>query len=100
MTEGGTHLQLQGVGTLLGTRSILHAIDLDIAPGEFVAIVGKSGCGKTTLLRVLAGLVPPSAGHVLVDGHLLQGLNPAARVMFQDARLLPWKRVVDNVGLG
>jgi sulfonate transport system ATP-binding protein len=75
-----------------GDRTVLRELDLDIAPGEFVALLGKTGCGKTTLLRVLAGLDPATAGTVEAPG------RPA--VVFQEPRLLPWKRVVDNVALG
>ena len=69
-------------------------------PGEFLAVVGRSGSGKTTLLRLLAGLEAPSEGELLQDGVPITGLNRRARLMFQDARLLPWARVADNVGLG
>ncbi|MET0962269.1 MAG: ATP-binding cassette domain-containing protein [Noviherbaspirillum sp.] len=86
-----------GLGKSYGERRVLRAADLSIAAGEFVAVVGRSGCGKSTLLRLLAGLEPPDAGSVRFgDG----GARPETRVMFQDARLLPWKRVADNVALG
>jgi sulfonate transport system ATP-binding protein len=71
-----------------------------VAPGEFVAIVGKSGCGKSTLLRLIAGLDAPTGGQILVNGEPLQQMNKVARIMFQDARLVPWKRVLDNVDIG
>jgi len=93
-------IEVQGVHKSFGTKSVLRDLDLTIEPGEFVAIVGRSGCGKSTLLRLLAGLDTPTAGRVLVDGKPLKGLNTDARVMFQDARLMPWMRVVNNVGLG
>lgn len=76
---------------------VLKSVDLDFKPGEFIAIVGRSGCGKSTLLRLLAGLDQPTAGDLGTAGH--DG-DPRVRIMFQDARLLPWKRVIDNVGLG
>ncbi|OYT95356.1 MAG: aliphatic sulfonate ABC transporter ATP-binding protein, partial [Pseudomonas sp. PGPPP3] len=73
---------------------MLSQVDLDIAPGEFVAIVGRSGCGKSTLLRLLAQLEQPSAGQVHTsDGQPLAAQREALRIMFQDARLLPWKSV-------
>jgi sulfonate transport system ATP-binding protein len=81
-------------------RQVLHGVDLTIAPGEFVAIVGQSGCGKSTLLRLLAGLEFPNAGAVALDGEAPRAGSPLVRMMFQDARLLPWKRVLDNVALG
>lgn len=83
-----------------GTQTVLKGIDLEIRPGEFIAVVGKSGSGKSTLLRLFAGLDKPSQGAICIDGDELRGNNTIARVMFQDARLLPWKRVLSNVGLG
>lgn len=97
----GTALALEGVGKSFGARQVLQGIDLSIAPGEFVAIVGRSGCGKSTLLRLLAGLESSSEGRIAIDGaHGAAAARDALRVMFQDARLLPWKRVQDNVALG
>ena len=96
----GTELSIRGLYRQFGEKSVLRGIDLDIRPGEFVAIVGKSGSGKSTLLRLIAGLDTPSTGDLEVEGQPLSGLNTAARVMFQDARLLPWKHVLDNIGLG
>ncbi|MCY4753283.1 ATP-binding cassette domain-containing protein [Pelomonas aquatica] len=90
----GLALKLRGVAKSFGARHVLKDLDLAIAPGEFVALVGRSGCGKSTLLRLIAGLDTPTAG--LVEA----GTADERRLMFQDARLLPWKRVVDNVALG
>lgn len=91
-----------------GERHVLKGLDLDIAPGEFVAVVGRSGCGKSTLLRLLAGLEAPSAARgqpqvqaaVRFDTVAQAGADERVRIMFQDARLLPWKRVIDNVAIG
>jgi sulfonate transport system ATP-binding protein len=77
-----------------GARGVLHGIDLEIARGEFVALLGRSGSGKSTLLRALAGLDRDVAG----SGELRVAEHRA--VIFQDARLLPWLRVLDNVLLG
>jgi len=92
--SNGLALRLRGLDKSFGTRHVLQGLDLDVAPGEFVALVGRSGCGKSTLLRLIAGLDAPSAGVVEA------GAADERRLMFQDARLLPWKRVVDNVALG
>ena len=98
--RAGVALTLRGLGKRYGPRDVLRNTQLQIEPGQFVAIVGRSGCGKSTLLRLVAGLETPSTGSVLVDGQPLTGLSDSTRIMFQDARLLPWKRVADNVALG
>ena len=97
---GGIALRVQQVVKRYDGREVLHGIDLDVTPGEFVAIVGRSGCGKSTLLRLVAGLEPVDEGAVLLDRQQGRTLQDSIRVMFQDARLLPWKRVLDNVALG
>ena len=97
----GLQLQLRGIAKHYGARQVLAGIDLDIAPGEFVAIVGRSGCGKSTLLRLLAQLEHPDGGSLLAEGdQALATLRDHIRIMFQDARLLPWKTVLDNIALG
>ena len=96
----GVSLSAQGLSKRYGARSVLNGADLQIEPGEFVAIVGRSGCGKSTLLRLVAGLETASAGTLQIDQRELKGLRENTRIMFQDARLLPWKRVIDNVALG
>ncbi|MFC4023015.1 ATP-binding cassette domain-containing protein [Oceanobacillus longus] len=83
-----------------GERAVLKGLDLSIEKGEFVAIVGKSGCGKSTLLRLIAGLENFNKGSIYINDEPLNHLNEYARIMFQDGRLLPWKRVIDNVCIG
>lgn len=70
---------------------------LEIGHGEFVSIVGPSGCGKTTLLRMIAGLIAPSSGSILVRDSPVRGPRPDVGVVFQQALLLPWLKVVSNV---
>ena len=96
----GVRLEVRGVDKRYGTRTVLKKADLVIEPGEFVAIVGRSGCGKSTLLRLVAGLESVSGGTIRIDGDNVSGLSDSTRIMFQDSRLLPWKRVADNVALG
>jgi len=83
-------------GTLLALKDIL----LTINPGEFVCIVGGSGCGKTTLLRIIAGLETEFEGAVFLDGKKLSGTGLDRGVVFQEHRLLSWLTVHDNVGFG
>lgn len=99
-SAGGVRLQVHQLTKQYGNRTVLHEAGLAIEPGQFVAIVGRSGCGKSTLLRLVAGLEKPSGGGIAVDDTALNGLGEHTRIMFQDSRLLPWKRVIDNVALG
>ncbi|MFV3304262.1 aliphatic sulfonates ABC transporter ATP-binding protein [Pseudomonas sp. NY15181] len=96
----GIPLVVECVVKRFGEREVLKGIDLRIPAGQFVAIVGRSGCGKSTLLRLLAGLDNASAGQLLAGAAPLESAREETRLMFQDSRLLPWKRVIDNVGLG
>jgi sulfonate transport system ATP-binding protein len=83
-------------GTLLALKEILVAIN----PGEFVCIVGGSGCGKTTLLRIIAGLETEYEGAVFLDGKKITGTSLDRGVVFQEHRLLSWLTVHDNVAFG
>jgi NitT/TauT family transport system ATP-binding protein len=78
----------------------VDGIDLAVEAGKFVAVVGPSGCGKSTLLNLAAGLIAPTRGSVSIFGAPLKGLNRRAAYMFQQDALLPWKTVLENVGLG
>jgi ABC-type nitrate/sulfonate/bicarbonate transport system ATPase subunit len=80
--------------------SVLEDINLNVSPGEFVSVIGQSGCGKTTLLRLLASLESDFSGEILVDGKKINGPSLNRGVVFQDHRLLPWLTVEKNVGLG
>jgi sulfonate transport system ATP-binding protein len=95
----GVALSLDNLTKAFGERLVLDAVDLTIEPGQFLAIVGRSGGGKTTLLRLIAGLERPTSGLVAVDGAVATGLQKSVRLMFQDARLLPWQRTIANVGI-
>ena len=92
ITRENVAVHVSGVTRAFGSRQVLRGLDLSIVPGEFVALLGRSGTGKSTLLRILGGLDPDYAGEVLV---------PQRRaVVFQEPRLLPWQRVLPNVALG
>ncbi len=89
---GGPAARVRGLSRAFGGRVVLDGVDLDIAPGEFVAMLGVSGTGKSTLLRALAGLDREVTGELTVPGTIA--------VAFQEPRLLPWRRVLANVALG
>lgn len=96
----GIPLAVRKLRKAFGAREVLKGIDLHIPAGQFVAVVGRSGCGKSTLLRLLAGLDKASGGELLAGSAPLSEAIEDTRLMFQEARLLPWKKIIDNVGLG
>jgi len=79
---------------------VLKDITFSIESGDFVIILGESGCGKTTLLNLLAGLEKPSAGEIFVDGHKIIGIHPSRSMLFQQPALIPWLSVQQNVAYG
>ena len=81
------------------TRLILKDIDLEVAEGEFVCLLGQSGCGKSTFLRLLAGLEKPTTGTIAVDGKTIAGAGLDRGVVFQDYGLFPWMTAGDNIML-
>lgn len=78
----------------------IERFDLEIADGEFIAIVGASGCGKSTLLRLLVGLDREFRGEIRIDGALIDGIGGERGIVFQEHRLFPWLNVEQNVALG
>jgi thiamine transport system ATP-binding protein len=96
-------LRLERVGVSIDSRPIVDGVSLDIAPGERLALLGPSGAGKSTILRVVAGLQPPSTGRVLLDERDVTTVPPHRRgigLVFQDAALFPHRDVGGNVGFG
>ncbi|QIX48475.1 MULTISPECIES: ABC transporter ATP-binding protein [Rhodococcus] len=83
-----------------GTRTVLHDIDLDVTSGQFVALVGRSGCGKTTLLNMIAALVEPSSGKIEVHGTSPREARPHLGFMLARDALLPWRSAQGNVEYG
>ncbi|MCA1647831.1 MAG: ABC transporter ATP-binding protein [Chloroflexi bacterium] len=95
-------IDIQHLGKVYRTRSgdsviALQDVSLQIERGEFVTVVGPSGCGKSTLLKILAGLLSSSSGTASMDGTPISGPRPDVGVVFQEALLLPWMPVLDNV---
>lgn len=94
-------IRFEGVGQQFATRTgpliALDGVDLDISLREFVAVLGPSGCGKSTLLRLSAGLMSPSAGTVSIYESNVSGPRDDVGIVFQQATLLPWANVLDNV---
>ena len=98
--KNGTHLYVDKLQKQFGDATVLDDIELTIEPGEFLAIVGRSGCGKSTLLRLISGLEEATQGGVYLDENKVQGINLDTRFIFQEARLLPWRKIIDNVRIG
>ncbi|SFV26012.1 ATP-binding cassette domain-containing protein [Hyphomicrobium facile] len=98
-TPLGKRLKLEGLKRSFGPRKVLDGLSLDVPAGQFVAIVGRSGVGKSTLMRLVVGLDQPEEGRVVIDGEPVKGLQSSVRLLFQDARLLPWHSVLSNVGI-
>ena len=93
-------LSIRGLNVSLSKNHILKDINLDIKSGEFVSILGNSGCGKTTLIKSIAGLVDVSSGSISIDENDISGLSPEKRktvIVFQDLRLFPHMNVEQNI---
>jgi sulfonate transport system ATP-binding protein len=96
----GASILAQGIVKCFGERTVLAGLNLHVEPGELVAVIGTSGSGKTSLLRILAGLTSPDEGNLWINHREKAGLGkPKVRVMFQEDRLLPWAHVLENVSL-
>lgn len=92
-------LELNGVSKGYGGTPVLKRLDLDVQEGEFLAILGFSGTGKTTLINLMAGLELPDAGEVLFRGASVTGPGPERGLVFQSYALMPWLTVAGNIGL-
>lgn len=101
---GGTLVRARNLSKLYATPSganwALDGVDLDIRTGEFMCVIGASGCGKTTLLNLLAGFITPSQGELDFRGKPLRGAGPDRGVVFQEYALFPWLTAIRNVEFG
>ena len=94
-------VRIQDIKKSYGATQVIHGVDVDIADGEFVALVGPSGCGKSTLLRMIAGLEPINSGTIAIGERVVNNLPPAERdiaMVFQTYALYPHKSVAENMG--
>jgi NitT/TauT family transport system ATP-binding protein len=104
-SDGAPAIDLRGITKRFttptgSTYTALKDLDLQVAPGEFCAVVGPTGCGKSTTLTLISGLERPSLGTATVHGENVAGITPGVAFMFQTDAVLPWKSVLDNVAIG
>jgi NitT/TauT family transport system ATP-binding protein len=98
---GVPEIEIAGVTKQYGNaRAVLESINLVVAKQEFISIIGPSGCGKSTILKLIAGLAIPTSGTIRVDGMTPLNARETISFVFQDATLLPWRTVKQNIGLG
>ncbi|HET7028886.1 MAG TPA: ABC transporter ATP-binding protein [Candidatus Limnocylindrales bacterium] len=94
---GSALIAAQDVGVAFGSTVALDGLTLEAAPGEIVSLIGPNGCGKSTFLRVAAGLLRPDRGRVTLAGAPVAAPDPRIGLVFQEPRLLPWRSVAENV---
>src|SRR5699024_597101 len=103
MTETNNAVELHGVVKRYGSLTALQQADLTVPEGNFVTFLGPSGCGKTTTLRMIAGLIEPSAGDIYIRGQRVNDVPIHRRnlgLVFQNYALFPHKTIFDNVAFG
>jgi len=93
-------IELSHVSKHYGSMQALKDVSLTVQEGEFVVIVGASGCGKSTMLNMIAGFDRPTGGQIHVEGRENQGVNPQCGMVFQQYALFPWMTVQDNIAFG
>lgn len=93
-------IQLEGVAKSFGKLNVLQEVNLQVAKGEFLVLLGASGCGKSTMLNMISGFEQPTQGRVLVNGKVVKDVEPACGMVFQQYALFPWKTVSENVAFG
>lgn len=95
-----TAVSLRNISCRFGSYTAVDGADLSVGDGEFVSVIGPTGCGKSTILNVVAGLLPPTEGETEIFGAPLNGLNRHAGYMFQSDSLFPWMTALDNAQIG
>ena len=95
-----TMVAINKVTMSFGEFTAVRDVDIQVGDGEFLAIVGPTGCGKSTILNSVAGLLKPSSGEVAIDGRAVSGVQESVGYLFQQDALLPWKTAYQNVELG
>jgi len=98
--SGKGELRLERLGKAYGSAIIVEEVSLTLADGELVALIGHSGCGKSTVLSMVAGLLDPTSGGIFLDGRPVRGPGTDRGVVFQSPCLFPWLDVLDNVRIG
>jgi NitT/TauT family transport system ATP-binding protein len=93
-------IRLEGVAKSYGALQVLKEVNLDVAKGEFLVLLGASGCGKSTMLNMISGFEPPTQGRIIVNGRVVKDVEPACGMVFQQYALFPWKTVSENVAFG
>jgi ABC-type nitrate/sulfonate/bicarbonate transport system ATPase subunit len=94
-----SRLRFHGIRQWFGDLEVLRDVGFTVERGEFVAVLGPSGCGKSTLIQMAAGLMTPTGGDVVFNGHRVDRVNAGIGLVPQQAQLLPWKTLLDNVAL-
>src|SRR5258708_13085519 len=89
-------LEIRNLDLSYADNTVLRRFDLTVDEGEFVCLLGRSGCGKTTLLKLIAGLIRPHGGHMLIDGKAISGPGSNRSMVFQNYGLFPWRTVSGN----
>src|SRR5258708_6850083 len=93
-------LEIRNLDLSYADNTVLRRFDLTVDEGQFVCLLGRSGCGKTTLLNLIAGLIRPHGGHMLIDGKAISGPGSDRSMVFQNYGLFPWRTVLGNVEFG
>ncbi len=101
MTQDSLHVRIEGVQKIYKTRrdeiEAIRSVSMDVRNGEFVSILGPSGCGKSTLLMAVGGILPLTAGRILIDQQEVTGPRRETGVVFQSPVLMPWRSLIKNV---